>query len=90
MPPWAAWWRGRKTIADFAKAAVEYCAESRSTSARANGQVALAYYQRDAETGRFRASALDVITFEGPRIKEITAFVTPEIFSRFDLPAELT
>jgi RNA polymerase sigma-70 factor (ECF subfamily) len=89
MPPWAAWWRGRETIAAFAKTAVEYCAESRSTSVRANGQVALAYFQRDAETGRFTASALDVITFEGPRIKEITAFLTPQIFPRFGLPAEL-
>jgi RNA polymerase sigma-70 factor (ECF subfamily) len=89
MPPWAAWWRGRETIAGFAKTAVEYCPESRSTSVRANGQVALAYYQRDTETGRFKAAALDVITLEGPRIKEITAFVTPQTFPRFGLPAEL-
>jgi RNA polymerase sigma-70 factor (ECF subfamily) len=89
MPPWAAWWRGRETIAAFVKRAVEYCPESRSTSARANGQVALAYYALDADTGRFTASALDVITFEGPRIKEITAFVTPQSFPRFGLSAEL-
>ena len=56
--------RGRKTIADSQKRQSKHRAESLSTSARANGQVALAYYQRDAETGRFRASALDVITFE--------------------------
>ena len=89
MPPWTSWWRGRKTIADFASAAVEFCAEARPVPARANGQPALAYYHRDGETGRFAAAALDVITFEGDLITEITAFVTPEIFPRFGLPAEL-
>jgi RNA polymerase sigma-70 factor (ECF subfamily) len=89
MPPWAAWWRGRETIAGFAKAAVEFCAEARSTPTHANGQVALAYYHLDDETGRFAPAALDVLAFEGSRIKEITAFVTPEIFPRFDLPDEL-
>jgi RNA polymerase sigma-70 factor (ECF subfamily) len=88
MPPWASWWRGRRTIADFASAAVEFCAEARPVAIRANGQSALAYYHRD-ETGRFAAAAIDVITFEGDLIREITAFVTPEIFPRFGLSAEL-
>jgi hypothetical protein len=30
-----------------------------------------------------------VLTLEGGRIKEITAFVTPEIFTRFGLPPAL-
>jgi RNA polymerase sigma-70 factor, ECF subfamily len=89
MPPWASWWRGRETIADFASAAVEFCAEARPVATRANGQAALAYYHRNGEAGRFAAAALDVITFEGDLIREITAFVTPEIFPRFGLPAEL-
>jgi RNA polymerase sigma-70 factor, ECF subfamily len=90
MPPWASWWRGRETIAGFAKEAVEFCADARSTPTRANGQPAIAYYQLDADSGRFTAAALDVLTFEGEQIKDITAFVTPEIFSRFGLPAELS
>jgi len=89
MPPWAAWWRGRETIAALAEAAVDYCAESRSTPASANGQVAIAYYHHQKESGRFAAAAIDVLTFEGERIKEITAFVMPEVFSRFGLPDEL-
>ena len=40
-------------------------------------------------TGRYEPAALDVITFEGSLIKDITAFVTPEMFPRFGLPAEL-
>jgi RNA polymerase sigma-70 factor, ECF subfamily len=90
MPPWAAWWRGADTIAGFAKEAVETCAEARALPARANGQVALAYYHLDGETGRLLPAALDLLTLEGSQIKDITAFVTPEIFSRFGLPAELT
>jgi RNA polymerase sigma-70 factor, ECF subfamily len=90
MPPWASWWRGRETIAGFAKQAVDVCAEARATLSTANGQPALAYYHRDPETGRFTATALDVLTLEGELVKEITAFLTPEIFSLFGLPSELT
>ncbi len=89
MPPWAAWWRGRETVAGFAKAALEFCPDSRAVATRANGQPALAYYNLDGQTGRYVAAAIDVLTFEGSRIKEITAFVNPEIFSRFGLPPEL-
>ena len=89
MPPWAAWWRGRDTIGGFAKEAAEFCAASLPVSTRANGQPAIAYYHLDAETGRYKATAIDVISFEGALIKEITAFVTSDAFSRFGLPAEL-
>jgi RNA polymerase sigma-70 factor, ECF subfamily len=88
MPPWAAWWRGRDTLLSLAGTVVGECPESRSVQIAANGQAAIAYYSRDSE-GRFKAGAIDVITFEGERIKEITAFVAPELFSLFDLPAEV-
>ncbi len=98
MPPWAAWWRGRDTIASFAEEAVEVCAVSRAIPIRANGQPALAYYKL-AEDGRSLPAALDVLTFEGGLIKDITAFVVvcegnsvssvEEPFARFGLPAEL-
>jgi RNA polymerase sigma-70 factor, ECF subfamily len=90
MPPWPSWWRGRETIAGFVEAAVEQCPETRSFQIRANGQAAIAHYGLDEESGRYVASAIDVITFEGARIKEITAFVNPELFPSFDLPPELT
>jgi RNA polymerase sigma-70 factor, ECF subfamily len=90
MPPWSSWWRGRETIAGFAKTAAEFCAESRTVPTRANGQPAVAYYHLDAETGRYLPAAIDVVSLEGALIKEITAFVIPEIFPRFGLPAELS
>src|SRR5215510_5374989 len=89
MPPWATWWRGGDTIAGFAKTVLELCSEIRELVTRDNGQIALAGYFRDEETGRFVPAALDVITLDGSRISEITAFITPQIFPRFGLPAEL-
>jgi RNA polymerase sigma-70 factor, ECF subfamily len=89
MPPWAAWWRGRETIAGFATDAHEFCASSRGVVARANGQLAIAYYHLDGETGRYAAAAIDVLTLEGVQVKEITAFITPGVFSSFGLPPEL-
>ncbi len=89
MPPWASWWRGRETIARFAKDALETCPKTRAVPTHANGQPAIAYYALDGETGRYVAAALDVLTLEGGRIKEITAFITPEIFQRFGLPPAL-
>jgi RNA polymerase sigma-70 factor (ECF subfamily) len=89
MPPWSAWWRGRETVAAFARETEDCVGETRATPLRANGQIALAAYQLDEATGRFKAAALDVLTLEGSLIKEITAFITPEAFARFGLPAEL-
>jgi RNA polymerase sigma-70 factor (ECF subfamily) len=89
MPPWASWWRGRDTIAGFAKRSRETCPEACTVPTHANAQPALAYYSLDAESGRYVAAAIGVFTFEGTRIKEITSYVTPELFARFGLPAEL-
>jgi RNA polymerase sigma-70 factor (ECF subfamily) len=89
MPPWATWWQGRDAIAAFSKTAQHTCPATRRIPTRANGQLAVASYSRDPETGRDTASAINVITFEGSRIKEITAFVTPEVFPAFGLPPTL-
>jgi RNA polymerase sigma-70 factor (ECF subfamily) len=85
MPPWAAWWRGRDTIAGFAKEAHEFCAEALPVYTDANGQAAIAYYHLDADKGIYSAAAIDVITFDGERIADITAFIRPDLFPRFGL-----
>jgi RNA polymerase sigma-70 factor (ECF subfamily) len=89
MPPWASWWRGGARIAGFAKQAVEFCATARAIPIRANGQAAIAYYSEEEDTGRFKAQAIDVLTFRDGRIKDITAFVTPQAFADFGLPEVL-
>lgn len=67
----------------------ESCSETRSVATRANGQPALASYAFDAKTGRFIAAAIGVLTLEGALIREMTAFVSPEVFPEFNLPQEL-
>jgi RNA polymerase sigma-70 factor, ECF subfamily len=89
MPPWAGWWRGGDTIAGFAKEAVEFCAASLTVHVTANAQPAVAAYQLNPDTGTYRAAAIDVLTFDGTSITEITAFLTPDAFARFGLPEEL-
>jgi RNA polymerase sigma-70 factor, ECF subfamily len=90
MPPWAAWWRGRDTLLEFVTATGEGCLETRTVPTTASGQPALAAYGLDPETGRWMASGIDVVTFDGDTIKEITAFVMPSLFPAFGLPDELT
>jgi len=85
MPPYARWWRGREVIAAFAAEPVH-----RYLPARANGQLANAAYRWDPEEGRYIAEALEVLTLEGTRIKEMTAFMTPGVFPRFGLPGALS
>jgi RNA polymerase sigma-70 factor (ECF subfamily) len=89
MPPWSNWWRGRDTIASFALHASPDCPVTREIRTSANGQPAIAHYGLDEETGRYLPAAIDVFTFEGPLIKEVTAFVLPQLFPRFGLPPEL-
>jgi RNA polymerase sigma-70 factor (ECF subfamily) len=89
MPPWSSWWRGRDTIAGFAKDAAEFCAASLAVPVSANAQPALACYHLDADTGRYVPAAIDVLTLDGELIADITAFITPEAFASFGLPPEL-
>jgi RNA polymerase sigma-70 factor, ECF subfamily len=89
MPPWPSWWRGRDTIAAFAEGAAEVCGTARTVPTRANGQPAVAYYMLDHENDCFRAAAIDVLTLEGPLIKDITAFVQEGLFASFGLTSEL-
>ena len=89
MPPWAMWWRGSDTIAAMAKDAVEICANGHAVPISANGQPAVAYWALNDETRRHEAMAIDVLTLEGDRVKEITAFISPGLFPRFGLPSDL-
>ena len=60
MPPWSSWWRGRETIAGFAKTALDACPQGRKVFTRANGQLASAHYSLDADSGRYLPAAIDV------------------------------
>jgi RNA polymerase sigma-70 factor (ECF subfamily) len=102
MPPMATWYRGRDRVriflADWAFAKrwttsrgrfEEGERRVRLVPARANGQTALAAYNRDAEGGLYRPYALQVLTLDGGRISQIDGFVAPEHFPAFGLPEVL-
>ncbi|MFY9847686.1 MAG: hypothetical protein WAK83_08925, partial [Trebonia sp.] len=57
--------------------------------ARANGQLAFGRYAWNDKTQTFMPRAIDVLTLHGAQIQEITAFVIPDAFRGFDLPAIL-
>ena len=90
MPPYATWYRGREAIADSWLMPGGPPPRLRYVPTRANGQLALGTYGFDPERKRFFAIALDVLTLRGTRIADVTAFRTPEVFARFDLPDELS
>jgi RNA polymerase sigma-70 factor, ECF subfamily len=90
MPPIPTWYEGRDAVASFlAERVLRSGRPWRLLPVRANGMVAFAQYMRDEQTQRLLAHGITVLTLRGEQIEEITAFLTPELFSRFGLPSEL-
>ena len=84
MPPYRTWWRGRDVIAAFAAEPVH-----RYISLRANGQAANAAYRLDEQRNAYVAEALEVLSLKGTSVREMSAFMMPEVFPLFGLPSEL-
>jgi RNA polymerase sigma-70 factor, ECF subfamily len=96
MPPMATWYRGDDVvvfITDWAFSGRLYKMEGdrrvRVLPARANGQPAIGTYAWNEESGRYLPTVLQVLTFDGDRIADITGFVDPSAFARFGLPDSL-
>jgi RNA polymerase sigma-70 factor, ECF subfamily len=85
MPPYSTWYRGREAIAAFLPQG-PLTERWRFLPARSNGQLAFGTYGWDREAGLYLPHAIDVLTLEGERVKEITAFLGPDFFQYFDLP----
>ena len=76
MPPLATWYRGREQLTAFlTEGPLSGDWRWRHLPTRANGQAAVAAYSWQASEGAHLPFALDVLTFEGTRIKEVTAFI---------------
>ena len=88
MPPEPAWYRGHEEIAAFLHEGPMRVRWSHAFTS-ANGQPAVACYAWDEDKERFLPRVLDVLTLRGSQIAEVTAFVDPEIFASFGLPAQL-
>jgi RNA polymerase sigma-70 factor, ECF subfamily len=89
MPPIPTWFAGREHIGRFLAAHVlGQPGDLRMVPTAANGQPALAAYQREAD-GVYRAHAVQVITCTAAGIAHIVAFRDPRLFALFGLPGEL-
>jgi RNA polymerase sigma-70 factor, ECF subfamily len=96
MPPMATWFRGDEVVVfltEWAFSGRAYGAEGnrrvRVLPARANGQPAIATYSWDPERGSYLPTVLQVLTFDGAKVSEITGFVDPSVFPGFGLPETL-
>ena len=90
MPPVATWYRGSDAVARFLRGwPLAGGTRWRLLPAGANGQPAFGAYLWDDASTRFVPHGINVLTLRGARIKEITAFLTPEAFRRFGLPGEM-
>jgi len=83
MPPLAAWFRGGDSLTGFLSVGpLSGDWRWRHRSARANGQAAVGSYAWYADDDGYLPFALDVLTLDGARIKEITSFITRSTLSR--------
>jgi len=76
MPPLGTWFRGSDALRVFLSGwPLSGDWRWRPLHVRANGQVALAFYAWDDDEGAYMPFALNVLTFEGERISDVTAFI---------------
>ncbi|MBV9582586.1 MAG: sigma-70 family RNA polymerase sigma factor [Chloroflexi bacterium] len=87
MPPETRWYRNLDEIVVFLNEVLRE--DWRHVATRANGQLAVGCYIRHESNGMYVATVLDVLTLRGDRVREVTSFITPEVFARFSLPAAL-
>ncbi len=90
MPPIPTWYRGRDAIRTFLSERVLAGERPRRLlPVKANGAPAFGQYFWDEPSGRLLPHGITVLTLRGAEIEEMTAFLTPDAFARFGLPAEL-
>ena len=96
MPPMASWFQGEGVeifLREWAFSGRVYDLEGRRSvrglRSQANGQPAIGTYACNDEAGCHLPTVLQVLSFEGDRITEITGFVDPSVFPAFGLPERL-
>jgi RNA polymerase sigma-70 factor, ECF subfamily len=90
MPPWPRWYTGLDAVKTFlGNWPLAVRKRWRVLATGANGQPAVAGYLWDEQTTAFRPETIIVLTLRGPRVAEITAFRSPELFPIFGLPEQL-
>ena len=91
MPPLDMWLQGVGSVVDWFRNASPDCRSSRYLPAgTANGVPALAQYRPTGAGGTYEAFGVHLVTPTAGRILAIEAFLYPELFPLFGLPATLT
>jgi RNA polymerase sigma-70 factor (ECF subfamily) len=91
MPPLSSWYRGREAITRWATGwPLSGAWRWRALRSSANGQPALGFYAWSEQDGGFRPFALNVLSLEGDRVSDVTAFIArspqaprPEAYERY-------
>lgn len=95
MPPIPAWYRGPDAIRKLVSMTV-FSGEARGRwrllPTRANSQSAFGLYQRDGSgsDSLYRAYGIQVLTFAGREIADITTVINSALFPYFNLPMSLS
>jgi RNA polymerase sigma-70 factor, ECF subfamily len=80
MPPLATWYRQREGIRIWAaRSPMSGPWRWRAVYTRANAQPALGFYSWDEQAGAYLPFALNVLTFSGREISDVTAFIARSI-----------
>jgi RNA polymerase sigma-70 factor (ECF subfamily) len=90
MPPLASWYQGREGIKIWAaRSPMSGQFRWKAIFTRANGQPALAFYEWDDDENAYTRFALNVLSFRGSEIVDVTAFIArggqdpdPEVIAR--------
>jgi RNA polymerase sigma-70 factor, ECF subfamily len=91
MPPLSTWYRTREGITGWAtRYSMSGAWRWRAVRTRANGQMTLAFYSWDEDATAYLPFALNVLSFRGDRVNDVTAFIVraieatdPEAYVRF-------
>jgi RNA polymerase sigma-70 factor, ECF subfamily len=90
MPPHATWFHDAPLLGAFLGAprfTALWAQGFRLVPARANGQLALAFYAGDGSG--FRRHSLQLLEFAGNRVAEVVHFIGPHYFQGFALPQRI-
>ena len=87
MPPFPCWFSGRGDVVAFVS---RFEPTLRHVVVGAGGQVGIAWYILHPGRNAYLPAAMEVLAFEGDRVKEITAFSdSATLYPRFGLPGRL-
>ena len=92
MPPIPSWYRGRENIGGLARKTIFAGPANgrwRLSPTHANGQPGYGLFKLNEATGDYDAYGIQVVTFDGDQIIDITTFRNPALMSFFGLPSTL-